>query len=161
MMIDSILVPKDRINVIKDHETREKLEKSANVKLTFEENSVLIDGEGIDLLTAKNIVRAIGRGFAPDKAFRLLKEDELLEIIDIDYEPNKAKIIKARLIGTGGKTRRMIEEFSGSSMSVYGKTVCIIGKYEQNVIAREAIVMLLEGSRHANVYKFLFEARPS
>jgi ribosomal RNA assembly protein len=159
-MIDSILVPKDRINVIKDHEAKEKLEKSANVKLTFEENSVLIDGEGIDLLTAKNIVRAIGRGFAPDKAFRLLKEDELLEIIDIDYEPSKAKIVKARLIGTGGKTRRMIEEFSGSSMSVYGKTVCIIGKYEQNVIAREAIVMLLEGSRHANVYKFLFEARP-
>lgn len=158
-MIESILVPKDRVNVIKDHVTRERVEKDACVKLSFDENTVIIDGDGLNLLTAMNIVKAISRGFAPDKAYRLLDEEELLEIIDIDYSPKKAKMIKARLIGTGGKTRRMIEEFSGSSMSVYGKTVSIIGKYEQNAIAKEAIQMLLDGSSHAHVYKFLFDAR--
>ena len=158
-MIESILVPKDRVNVIKDRVTKEKIEKETRVKLSFDENSILIEGEGLDLLTAMNIVKAISRGFAPEKAYRLLSEEELFDIIDIDYGPKKAKMIKARLIGTGGKTRRMIEEFSGSSMSVYGKTVSIIGKYEQNAIAKEAIQKLLEGASHAHVYKFLFETR--
>jgi ribosomal RNA assembly protein len=71
------------------------------------------------------------------------------------------KVIKSRLIGTKGKTRRMIENFSGCSVSVYGKTVSIIGKYDQLRIAREAIDMIIRGAKHSKVYGFLQQSNYS
>jgi ribosomal RNA assembly protein len=159
-MIEVVLVPKDRINVVKDEKIVKKLERSIKIKLSFEENSVTIDGEGLDLFQAKNIVKAIGRGFSPEKAFRLLDEEENLEIIELtEFNDKKLKIMKARLIGTNGKTWKMIENFSGCSVSVYGKTASLIGKYEQMDIAREAVKMILRGSKHSKVYGFLHQAR--
>jgi ribosomal RNA assembly protein len=155
------LVPQNRIKVIKDAKTRSQITKSLNVKLSFQENSALIEGEGLELYQAKNIVKAIGRGFSPENAFRLLKEDEMIETIELNqFNENKLKIIKSRLIGTNGKTWKMIENFSGCCLSIYGKTVSIIGNYEQLNIAREAIQMIIRGSKHSKVYSFLYQAKP-
>ena len=159
-ILESILVPKDRIKVIKDRPVKQKIEKTLNVKIKFEDNLVEIKGEGIELFQAKNIVKAIGRGFSPEKAFRLFDEEEVLEIIELTgFKDNKMKIIRSRLIGTKGKTRRAIEESSGCFISIYGKTVCIIGKYEQINIAREAIDMIIRGSKHSKVYGFLQQSK--
>ena len=112
------------------------------------------------MFQAKNIVKAIARGFSPEKAFRLLNEEESLEIIELTgFSDKKMKIIKARLIGTKGKARKLIEKFSGCSVSVYGKTVCIIGNFEQMSIAREAIKMIIRGSKHSKVYGFLQQSK--
>ena len=109
---------------------------------------------------AKTIIKAIGRGFSPEKAFRLLKEDEMLETIELNhFSENKIRIIKSRLIGTNGKAWRMIENFSGCSLSIYGKTVSIIGNYEQLNIAREAVEMIIRGSKHSKVYGFLHQVK--
>ena len=159
--MENLLVPNDRIRVIMDRETKERIEKELNVKIMFNENLVNIDGEGIELMQAKNVVKAIGRGFSPEKAFRLFDEEECLEIVELSgMKDNKIKIIKSRIIGTKGKTRRMIERFSGCSVSVYGKTVSLIGKYEQISIAREAVDMILRGSKHSKVYGFLQQSSP-
>jgi len=89
----------------------------------------------------------------------LLNEEETLEIIKLTgFTDKKIKVIKARLIGTKGKTRRLIENFSGCSVSIYGKTVCIIGNFEQMNIARNAIKMIIRGSKHSKVYGFLQQA---
>jgi ribosomal RNA assembly protein len=155
------LVPHNRIMVIKDGETRDKIRKSLNVKLSFQENSVIIEGEGLELYQAKSIVKAMARGFSPQNAFRLLKEEESLETIELNqFNENRLKIIKSRLIGTNGKTWRMIESFSGCSISIFGKTVSLIGSYEQLSIAREAVNMIIKGSKHSNVYSFLFQSKP-
>lgn len=159
-MKEVILVPHDRVNVIKDKETKKEIEKELNVKLTFDDNLIEIEGEGLELLNAKNIIRAIGRGFSPQNAFRLLKEDEQLEIVELKaFSFKKAEIIKSRIIGTKGKTRNNIERCSGCNVSVYGNTISIIGKYEQIEIAKEAITMIIKGSKHSTVYRFLEEAK--
>ena len=159
-MIEVILVPKDRINVIKNEEVVKKLENSIKIKLSFEDNSVIIEGEGLDLLQAKSIVKAMGRGFSPEKAFRLLSEEESLEIIELsEFNDKKIKILKSRLIGTKGKTREMIENFSGCAVSVYGKTVSVIGKYDQMNVCREALKIIIRGSKHSKVYTFLRQAK--
>ena len=158
-ILESILVPQNRLNVIKDGPVKSRIEKELNVKLEFNENVVNIEGEGIELMQAKTIVKAMARGFSPKKAFRLFNDDEFLEIKEIEGKQNKVKLIRSRLIGSGGKTRKMIERFSGCSVSVYGKTVCIIGNYEQMNIAREAIEMILRGSKHSKVYGFLMRTK--
>jgi ribosomal RNA assembly protein len=58
-----------------------------------------------------------------------------------------------------GKTRTIIEELTGTSVAVYGHTVGIIGTLEQAQVAREAIEMLIKGSMHATVYRFLHRKR--
>lgn len=93
-------------------------------------------------------------------ALRLLEEDETLEIIELtQFNENKIRIIKSRLIGNNGKTWKIIENFSGCSLSIYGKTVSIIGNYEQLNIAREAIQMIIRGSKHSKVYSFLYQSK--
>jgi ribosomal RNA assembly protein len=158
-ILEAVLVPQERVRIIKDKKAQSKIKKALKVKLKFQENSVLIEGEGLELYQAKTIIKAIGRGFSPENAFRLLKEDEVLEVIELNrFNENKLKIVKSRLIGTNGKTWKMIENFSGCVMSVYGKTVSIIGTYEQLNIAREAVQMIIRGSKHYKVYNFLHQA---
>jgi ribosomal RNA assembly protein len=113
-------------------------------------------------LKARDVVQAMARGFSEDRAFRLLNEDAYLEVLDIkDFAHSRNRIaqIRARLIGTRGKTRRIIEELTGVEMSVWGHTVAIIGEAFEMGIAREALVMLLRGSEHKTVYRFLERKR--
>ena len=63
------------------------------------------------------------------------------------------------MIGTRGKTRRLIEELTGVDVSVFGHTVSLIGGPFEMAIAREAAVMLLRGSEHKTVYRFLERKR--
>ena len=115
--------------------------------------------KGLDLYKTKLIVKAVGRGFSPANAFRLLNDEEQLEIIDLkEYGESKMRVIKSRLIGGAGKTRKLLEKCSGCCVSVYGKTVSLIGKYEQLEIAKEAVNMILYGAKLTNVYGFLHKA---
>jgi ribosomal RNA assembly protein len=63
--------------------------------------------------------------------------------------------IKGRIIGRDGRSREIMEQLSGSKVSVYGKTVALLGYPEQIRVARTAIEMLLDGAPHGNVYSFL------
>ncbi len=116
------------------------------------------------LFRAKEVVTAIGRGFAPDHAFRLLDDEEiLLDVIDlretVGRSPSDLKRLKGRVIGKEGKTRRIIEELSEANISVYGHTISIIGYADQAAIAREAVTMLIRGTLHGTVYRFLHKKR--
>jgi len=105
------------------------------------------------------VIRAIGRGFSPERAFPLLEDEMLmLDVIDLSRVCNtKTDMarIKGRIIGKDGRTREITEKLTGVGISVYGKTVAIIGGPEQIRIARAAIEMLLDGAPHGAVYGFL------
>lgn len=156
-MIESVLVPKQRIKVVMDKNCKVPLEEKLKVKLSFNQNNVIIDGEGLDLYQAKIIVKAIGRGFSPVHAFKLLEDDQELEIIDIP--PKKLKVIRARLIGTRGKTRIKLEHFTKCFVSIFGKTISIIGGYTERENARYAIEMIIRGVPHNKVYRYLEEIK--
>ena len=116
------------------------------------------------LFRAKEVVGAIGRGFAPENAFKLLDDiDVLFEVIDlrdiVGRSPSDLKRLKGRVIGKEGKTRRIIEELSEAKISIFGHTISIIGYPDQSSIAREAVKMLIRGSLHGTVYRFLHKKR--
>jgi len=168
-----VKIPKERIGALIGTEgnVKEIIEKKLSVDLQIDSQSgdvtITLKKDANDpssIFRAKDVVTAIGRGFSPEHAFRLLdNEDEMLEVIDLreifGRSPSDIKRIKGRIIGKEGKTRRTIEEMSGTAVSVYGHTVSIIGNPEQVETAREAAKLLMKGSQHRAVYKFLQKKR--
>jgi ribosomal RNA assembly protein len=161
-------IPKERIAVLigKNGEVKTDLEEHTKTKLKIDskEGDVFISGEdALGLYTAREIVKAIGRGFNPEVAKLLLKQDFVLEIVEIIEYTNKSKNtllrLKGRVIGKEGKSRKIIEDLTESSISVYGKTISVIGPSDSVNLARQAIISLLRGSTHANVYKWLEKKR--
>ena len=164
--IEVLKIPKDRIGVLvgKKGETKNKIEKELGVEIDIDEDgeiTIFSTEEQKDPLAtwkARDIIRAIGRGFNPEKALKLVSDDYILEIIDItDYahSDNAIRRLKGRVIGSGGKSRRYIEDLTDTDLSVYGKTIAILGEYEPVQIAKEAVSMILRGSSHAKMYKYL------
>ncbi len=168
-----VRIPKERIGALigPDGRVKEEIEKKLSVQLQVESESggviVIMKPKAEDptvLFRAKEIVTAIGRGFSPKRAFRLIAdEDVVLEVIDlrevVGKSPSDIRRLKGRIIGKEGKTRRIIEELTEANVSVFGHTVSIIGDMEQAETAKEAIRMLLRGSLHKTVYGFLHRKR--
>ncbi len=168
-----IRIPKERVGVLigQGGETKKAIEKMLSVELQIESETggvtITLAENAEDpsvLLKAKDVVTAIGRGFSPEHAFRLIHdENAVLDIIDLrtifGRSESDIKRVKGRIIGMEGKTRRIIEELTDTHITVYGHTVSIIGSIEHAQIAREAIQMLIQGSQHATVYKFLHRKR--
>ncbi|MEM2567906.1 MAG: KH domain-containing protein [Candidatus Bathyarchaeia archaeon] len=166
-------IPKERIGVLigSKGDTKRAIEKILSVELQIESDTggvtITLAENAEDpsvLLRAKDVVTAIGRGFSPEHAFKLIKDEEaVLDIIDLRMIFGKSESdirrVKGRVIGMNGKTRRIIEELTDTSIAVYGHTVSIIGKIENAQVAREAIQMLIEGRQHATVYRFLHRKR--
>jgi ribosomal RNA assembly protein len=156
-MIEIVKIPKQRLGVLigKDGSVKKYMEGKTHTLISVNED-VQIEGGSVEVLNACEIVKAIGRGFSPDDAFKLLDEEYQLRIISIEEETEKTrKRLFARVIGTRGKTKRIIQKCTNTCISIYGKTVSIIGKWEDAEHAREAVESLLEGRSHVYVYKFL------
>jgi len=160
-----VKIPQDRIGVLigEGGETMREIEAAAEVRLDIdsENGSVAIDtvGDPVRGLKGPDIVRAIGRGFPPEAALRLLEDEMMLfDLVDIDAaarNTNDMKRKKGRLIGEGGRTRELMEELTGADVVIYGSTLGIIGGPEQVDAVRTAAEMLLDGAPHGSVYSFL------
>ena len=171
-------VPLDRIGVLIGEGGRVKQEimRRTRTKITVDSTTgmVVIEPEAPDVppymvMKAQEVVRAIAYGFPPEKALRLLDEDQVLVVIDLKQlvgdAPNHLQRIKGRIIGEKGKARKTIEEMTGTYIVVYDNYVAIIGDYESANIAKQAIEMLIQGRQHSTVYRYLdramFELRRS
>jgi ribosomal RNA assembly protein len=159
-------IPKERIAILigKGGETKKFIEEQTKTKLSIDssEGDVFVKGEdALSLYCTRDIIKAIGRGFNPDIALLLLKQDYCFEIIPIQehVKPNHIARVKGRIIGAEGKTRNLIERLTDTNISVYGKTVGIIGRVEDVSLVKRAVESLIDGSPHTNVYKWLEKMR--
>lgn len=161
-------VPFERLGVLLGQEgtTKKRIENSLNVCIDVDSDtgdiSLKLNENAFDpsvLFTARNIITAIARGFSPTKAFKLIEYDFSLYVIDlrelVGRSQSNLNRVKGRVIGRNGKIRGMIEELTETDVSVYGHTISIIGGDSRVMAAREAIIMLVRGMEHKNVYQFL------
>ena len=141
------------------------MEQLSECKINIDSEEGLIEiGKRNEKDPLKNLqlisaAKAIGRGFNPEKAYKLLEMDYYLEIVDIrDYVGRSKKrlgIIRGRLIGREGKTRHIIEDMTGCDLAIQGHTVSIISDLNGLEAAKVAVSMVLAGSEHGSVYKYL------
>jgi ribosomal RNA assembly protein len=164
-----VKIPQDRIGVLigEGGETLRAIEDGAEVRLDVdsETGQVAVEqtGDPVTALKGPDIVKAIGRGFAPEEAMRLLDDEMMLfDIVDVGAaarNQNDLERHKGRLIGEGGRTRELMEELTGASVVIYGSTLGIIGDPEQVEAVREAAEMIIDGAPHGTVYSFLEDKR--
>jgi len=164
MTQEEVRVSQDRVGVLigKGGATKKSLEEKTGARVTVDskEGMVTVDGEDAEgVISAAEVVRAIGRGFSPERAFLLLGENDLiLDIIELSAiadTPQQMDRIRGRVIGKDGRSREQIEDMTGTAISVHGKTVAIIGAVEPVKTARTAVEMLLNGVPHETVFSFL------
>ena len=160
-------IPLDRVAVLigSKGETKKEIEEATKTKISVDskEGDIFINGkDAVLLFSAREVVKAIARGFNPDIALQLLKQDasfELIEIDDFAKNKNHYERLRGRVIGKDGSARRTIEELTETYICVYGKTIGIIGDLEKVAVARKAVESVLTGSPHSGVYKWLEKKR--
>jgi ribosomal RNA assembly protein len=160
-----VKIPQDRIGVLigEGGETMREIEAAAEVRLDIdsETGSVKVEsvGDPVKGLKGSDIVKAIGRGFAPEDALRLLDDDMMMfDVVDIDAAARNESDLrrhKGRLIGEDGRTRELMQELTGASVVIYGSTLGTIGDPQQVDAVREAAEMIIDGAPHGAVYSFL------
>lgn len=160
--IYTMKVPMQRVAVIIGKEGQKKKELEELMKCELEIDSkegdiTIICEDAIQVYNNSLVVKAIARGFNPDKAVLLLNDSYLLEILELNDYSSETQYprLRARVIGTKGSTRSILEEKSGAMISVFGKTISIIGKIDEVALAKYAIEMLLKGAKQTSAYKYL------
>ena len=168
-----IRIPAERVGALvgKGGASKKMLEERTGIKIDVDtEGEVIIhdEAEGVEPINALKIldvIRAVARGFNPEKAAKILDDDDMfLQTIDIKEavgdRQSQVERARRRLIGRNVRTRELIEELADVYMSVYGNTVSLIGNSISLPVAKTAIEMLLHGSEHSTVYHYLESQRP-
>jgi len=167
-----ILIPKERVGALigKKGIVKRKIEEALNVEMNIDSGTGSVGitlrpdaPDSTSILNARAVVNAVGKGFSPESAFRLLNDGVILRVMDLrDYfgkSVSDIQRIKGRIIGKKGRTRTLIENLTGVDLSVYGHTVSIIGDPLQLEVAVGAVKMLIEGRLHKTVYGYLYRKR--
>ncbi|MDW8034416.1 MAG: KH domain-containing protein [Nitrososphaerota archaeon] len=158
-------IPQERIGVLigKNGEIKKKIEEKTGVKIHIQPDGLVKVEYGAENPEAyfklKEIAEAISCGFSGEEALRLLDDNLVLRKIDLrdftNESSNRMKTLKGRIIGSGGKVWKKIENLADVKIAIYKYNVGIIGSEENCEIAYRTIVKILEGSQFSTVFRYL------
>ena len=142
---------------------KKKLESDLDIKITNRGKEVTIEGAPENEYVAEKVIDAIDMGFPIQTALLIKEEDFMFEILPIKDFTKRHDLdrIRARIIGTKGKTLATLEQLTKCFFELKGNEVGIIGDPEYIQLAQEAIKSLIKGSKQANVYAYLEKHQPS
>lgn len=171
MTEETVKITNERLGVLIGPKgaTKKKIEHITKTSLDIdsEEHSVTVQAKDpanpMGFYSALNIVKAIGRGFSPENALLLADDENTLAIVLIPEfagsNENQVSNKKARVIGRDGAIRSQLEERTDTRISVYGKTVSIIGRPDDVELCRRGIEMILSGARFESVWRVIQRRR--
>jgi len=136
---------------------KKKLENKLKIKIILLNDSIKISGKAEDEYFAEKVFQAIEFDFHIDDALLLTDENYMLEIIDIKNISKRKNMeeVRARIIGTQGRTLKLLQEISNCEIKLKNNNVSILGDFEDVQIAIDALKKLIKGSKQSNVYQFL------
>jgi KH domain-containing protein len=138
-----------------------KIEKSLGIRILNHSRDIIFEGKAENEFIALNFFEAIKLGFSVDKALLLKNDQIILQILNIkDLTKRKdLREIKARIIGTEGKTIANLCLLTGCHFSIKDNRVGVIGDAEDISEAVIALESLIKGAKQANVYSRLEKER--
>ena len=148
-MIEPIVIPEERMRILRrDKRWKVALGKLSDVKVEINSDVLLEGDDPLQLMRVKDVMKAFGRGFNFDDALNLLDEEFILEMIELREFAGKSKerqaVLKGRVIGTQGRIKKLIEKEADVKIAVQGKTISIIGRWDNMEFAKKIIEMILQ-----------------
>lgn len=136
---------------------KEKLEDNLKVKITNRGKEISIEGSPKEEYYAEKVIEALDFGFSFSTAILIKKGDFTFEVLNIkDYTKRKdLERIRARIIGKGGKTLKVLHDLTECYFELNENRVGIIGISEHIKNAEEAVISIIKGAKQTNVYNFL------
>jgi ribosomal RNA assembly protein len=144
-----------RVGDIKKEKTF--LEKKLGVKIEVKGKNVTVDGLSFDEYEATTVLNAISFGFPVKTAIMLKDENLVFRIIPIKNFTRRKdlRVVKGRLIGTEGKTKKTIENLADCKVIIRDKEVGVLCESEEVEYIITAITGIIRGSKQSNMYRFL------
>jgi ribosomal RNA assembly protein len=133
------------------------IENKVKVRVGFKKDSVSLKGSELNEFLVEKVVQAVDFGFDVEDALLLINEDFVLEFIEVKEHTRRKNLkdVRARLIGTGGKARKTIENLTGSEIVINGNTVGVIVDSDHLDAVVQGIESLIQGAKHGNVFAYL------
>lgn len=144
-------------DISKITKNKKRLENILRVKIIIQENEISVEGIPEDEYIAEKVLEAIDFGFPISVALLIKHEDFLFEILDIKKYTRRKDLetIRARIIGKGGKTLKTLNTLTECNFEIKNNNVGIIGSPELIKNAQDAVILIIQGSKQANVYTYL------
>jgi len=135
----------------------EMLQKKLEVRIEISGRKVTIEGDSVKEYEAMRVLEALQIGFPVKRALFLLDENFAFIKLNIKNLTNRKDldVVRGRVIGKEGKTKRTIEDVADCFIAVSGNEVGIIADGESIEEAKTAVTNLIKGTKEANVYNFL------
>jgi len=127
------------------------------VKVGFGKDSISLRGSELNEYLVEKVIQAIDFGFRVDDALLLMNDDFVLEFIEVKEHTRRKNLkeVRARIIGTGGKARKTIENLTGSEIVIHNNTVGVIVDSVHLDSVVQGIESLIQGAKHGNVFAYL------
>jgi len=131
-----------------------EIERELKVKINNQGRNIFIEGEAENEYLCLKVIEAINLGFSLEKALILKNDEYILHILNIKDATRRKDLerIRARLIGSQGKTKENMENLSECEISVHDNKVGIIGEISCINEAILSLKLLIQGSKQGNVY---------
>lgn len=133
------------------------LENKLKVKLEVLPGKITISGSELNEYEASRVLEAIDKGFSIETSLLLKNEDYVFEIINIkNISPRKnLALVRARIIGTKGKTLKVIKGLTDCDILLKDNQIFIIGPTEKIKDALNGLRKLIQGSKQSSTYSYL------
>lgn len=142
-------------------EDKKILEKKLKVKFKLEGRKVSVEGDEVNEYLASSVLEAIEIGFDTETALLLTETDFVLEKIEIKNLTKRRNLqeVRARIIGSQGRTKELVEELTDCYISLHNNEVGVIGQSDRIKYCLQAIERLIHGSKQSSVYAYLEKQR--
>lgn len=157
-----VKVPDDRLNLFKTGNAKKTIENQTDAEVSIDDNAKTVSvhhSDSVKELDAKNVVEAVANGFGAERALKLSRDStshfSTINIRNMTRNKKEFKRQKGRIIGENGKTKEIISDLTGVMIEIYREKVSIIGGDRDVRKARDAIMSLIRGKPHQDVYRSL------
>ncbi len=144
-------------NIGKVIQNKKNLESELKIKIKNKGKLVFISGKPEDEFIALKVMEAINLGFSAERALLLKNPENLLQTLNIKDITKKSNLkeIRARIIGTNGRTLKTLNNLSNCLISLKGNQIGIIGHHEDIPEGVQAMTSLVRGTKQSHIYSRL------
>lgn len=133
------------------------LEKKLGIKIDITGKKVMFEGDKVNEFISEKIILALDANFPIETALLLIDENYIFEQINIKNITKRRNLaeIRARIVGTRGRTLELFEELSECNVRLNDNIVSIIGSADKIKNCMNAVIKLIHGSKQSSVYSYL------